>query len=1014
MEKNEDPYVVWSKALVDRFFGLHMENQRARLIIDKEILDSDFPHLGGYNGFVSAVNSGPGFIGQNYEGTKFHGHAMALYKQWRFPVKSRYGSCFSLPDDAPLYLPHLAALCLAWSIDSDEENLAAQAFYERLAIIIPDHGLSTLKLKEWTKLWDGLKSWSNELNGKRGYFNPEALGFRYVGIPLSQVLITARKISKLPELFFSTGLADVWKTGFEDHQYIRKILIQNESRSRSALGGMLFNQIKSEKSNIGDSVILRILEFLSQSHFRSWNPPSLINSESINTNRINDQSQQSIKNSIKISLVLESHPSTSSWRCCFGILGVDPPDNSSNDDNWHLKKVDERLGGLYLAVNHSKPTEFIDAKTANKSLDTGFLITFNPNPGRDEEETTLKLAPKKIRVFHENGWLGQRLIEEDSFPEEGGCFLFVSQDSLKEFISWTQDFKSLGGCVNNYTLQGLPRGSELFHLSKIEVAGNDLIARFPEKSLAHKRSKKILYLRGGSQLHGTGNQNLYLPYDPPDVVLVAPSSVRIEVCGANFVEDTPESAWTVPQGLNGYQQRQFRLDLQSEATHVRICALSEDPDWIPVVETFAIGRETTLGADFSNYDSIRFNKFGFRTKLKGILGGKLDAPSSGKYINSSNWCFTDGNLDLGEEASPACINHSSWMLLESIGQVTRLTAQEFRRRCERILNWWPRYAWAEVRWLRALCHIEVERDNRGRIAYVYSVNPQAYLLPQKKCGRWLVCITGCLTQITLQDLFKQCSKSGIEVYFKDRENPFLPPRLLFTSNSLPDIKGAMEKVGIQFLVDTVNPIPLSAQLAEWAGSLADWESDILWLDGPAPQGDAHFNPYRFRVSQNEEFHCPCRLISIVDSLSKQHRWNILSHNKIDKKLLDIVPRHAFLTDDAWGKWFSMSIIASDFPDQNDKDNPLTPIPLHSKMGFVDIPASLVFPTMLSRAILTSTGMPPKILEGGSDFYLTSDSPFLPCEIESYSGACLRYENAHPKIFKIVLEKLNAKLLEKNL
>jgi hypothetical protein len=252
MSNSEDAYTVWARALLDRFFGLHMENQRARLIIDKEILDSDFPHLGGYTGFVSAVNSGPGFIGFNYEGSsKFHGHAMALYKQWRFPVKSRYRSCFSLLDDAPLYLPHLAALCLAWTIDPDDENLAAHAFYERLAIIIPDHGLSTSKLKDdWSKLWDGLKFWSKELNGKRGYFDVEVLGnFKYVGIPLSQVLITARKISKLPELFVSTGLADVWTPGFEE-KIVRKILIQNESRSRSALGGMLFHQIKLEKSLI--------------------------------------------------------------------------------------------------------------------------------------------------------------------------------------------------------------------------------------------------------------------------------------------------------------------------------------------------------------------------------------------------------------------------------------------------------------------------------------------------------------------------------------------------------------------------------------------------------------------------------------------------------------------------------------------------------------------------------------------------------------------------------------------
>jgi hypothetical protein len=1009
MSNCEDAYTVWARALVDRFFGLHMENQRARLIITEEILNNDFPHLGGYTGFLSAVISGPGFIGFNYEGnSKFHGHAMALYKQWRLQLKSRYTSCFLLPDNAPLYLPHLAALCLAWSTGSNDQNsFAPNAFYDRLTEIIPEHGLSTSKLKEWTNLWNGLESWTKNCKFKRGRFDVEVLGnFCYVGIPLSQVFITPEKISRLPELFVVSGLADVWKPDWSNTSQIRQILLANSSLTCGAIGRMLFQQIQNENSSIGNSVIKRLLEFLQDAEFRVWYPNIYSPSTTV-------REQGFVATSLKVRLVLESKASPASWRCCLGLLGVDPPSNPSSEVSWLFSKVDERLGGLWLAVNKNNQSEIINAKMCNLAIEAGFSYNFLPPPERDEDLITLKLPSRRVRIFHENGWLGQRLVEEDSFPEQGGCFLLVSQKSIADLTHWLHIFKQRGGIVNDYTLQGLPAGNVLLHLSKVELAGNELIDRFPEKSIAQKSPQKVLYFRGGSQIQGTGNQNLYLPYDPPDVVLVAPQTVNLSVKGASVVEINPAAhTWSTPEGLSGYGQRQYYLDVEPEANQVRISALSNDSSWIPVVETFGIGRESTLGLNFSEAENPRFDNLGIRTNSNGIFGGIfLDSDVNVENTNLIKWNFLEHNLELGNLVNLSNFDFYSWRLMESISQVKKITAQEFRRRCERILKWWPQYAWAEARWLRALCHVEVERDNRGRIAYVYSVPAHSYLLPWKNRGRWLACIAGCPSEKVLRKLIEQCAKFSIEIYSKDRGCALLPPRWLCCSNDLSSIKTAFNNAGILLETDCNNPYPLCAIIAGWAGSLKDWKNGLNWLDGPAPEGEAEFNPRRFRIAKGEKFNCPCRLISIVDSLTNKHRWNILSHRRIDQKTTEIVPRHAFLTDEAWGKWYSMSIIASEFSKRDlNCQADLIPFPFSRNMQNLDVPATLVFPTMICRAILTTIGMPPIILKNGSEFYSSDNSRFAPDGHAPYSGACLRYENAYPKIVELIFQKLRAKMI----
>lgn len=1004
MPKQEnDPYASWARTLLDRFFGPHMAGQRARLVVTRNLLDEDYPHLGGSAGFINTVKQGARFLGSQFiEDNSFHNHAQKLYRLWlRSPALRPKGS-IPLPDNAPLYLPHLAALCLGWTINPDDEEIAANAFYQRLAAILPNHGLDSNELAKWRQLWDGLEKWSDGLGGKRGIFKVEILGhFAHVGIPLSQVLLTPSKVSNLAELFVTTGLSDNWKEA--DAASLRTILVANESRSRAALGGMLYREIKIEESAIGIATIERLLEFLADPAFREWPPQGYEITAA-------DSGGPIVRNpTMRIRLVLELIDHPRAWRCRFGILGTDPPSSSPTDAGWSFLKVDERLGGLWLASNNHSGDNPIDAGEWNHALSTGLSIDCLPASGHDEETTTLKLPARKIRVFHETGWIGQRLVEEDSLPTSGGCFVLASGSIMGQLKDWIGRFKGCGGVVTDYTLVGLPGGITLFHFAGMERGGEGLIRDFPEGSIARGQPRSCIYLRGGSQVQGTGRQQVYLPYDPPDVILVAPSCVRLECTGAVPVDDAASvGSWSVPEGMPGLEPRQYRLEVESDVGQVRVSAVASDKEWIPEVVTFGVGREAALGANFAEDASVRFDFLGMRTDGEGIFGGLIDKGAWQSDKSLDRWNFEDRDLELGEPATTALADHQAWCLLESLAQDKRVTAQEFRRRCERILKWWPQYAWSEARWIRALCHVEVERDNRGRIAYVYPVPPHAYLLPYKKQGRWLAVLGGCPTRETLRRLLEAARLLDVDVFCMERKSPLLPPRWLCHARDLIAIELALDEAQIRLAADVGAPLPLCASVGEWAASMDHWLGKLHWLEGPPPASEKIFNPRHFQMATNEFFACPYKVISITDSLTQKHQWHMLH----DNGALRGGPKHAFLLDLSWGKWHSMSKIASEFGCvAEDEEDPLVPLPFDAASGSLHVPASLVFPTMISRALLTCSGMPPATLTKGSPYYRKVSSPFMPSEEPSYEGACHRYDDLHPKVVRAACAKVRAQAID---
>ena len=102
-------------------------------------------------------------------------------------------------------------------------------------------------------------------------------------------------------------------------------------------------------------------------------------------------------------------------------------------------------------------------------------------------------------------------------------------------------------------------------------------------------------------------------------------------------------------------------------------------------------------------------------------------------------------------------------------------------------------------------------------------------------------------------------------------------------------------------------------------------------------------------------------------------------------------------DPTWGKWISVNRAHA---------REKVPVPYYAASSSICLPASLVFPTMLCRAVLTCSGLAP-LPETGCPEYEEPNSPFLTDAAPPYQGAVYRYRHVPVKIAEIVMDKLNA-------
>ncbi|MDB4741405.1 hypothetical protein OAG67_01865 [bacterium] len=994
-----DLYNDWAIALTKHFFGPHMAGKRTRLTVNEQLLNEEFGYLGGFQGFVSAVKNGPIWVKQ-LSPNSIHDAAKLVYDIWKKPVIQRPKDYPPLPNDSPPYLPYLALLCLGWATDDEDLNLSAHNFYERLELVLEDHGLKTPLLKNWRIYWEELENWSAGFHGELGIWKLEYIYWKHVGIPYSQTILTSSKLRKLPWLFHITHLSIAVENGLPSKEQLRATLLQFESYTKQALGIFLTENLKDSESKIGDKTLSLLVEQLEEPENRIYDDQSQL--QSSRTNQKNERIEK-----LNLRVIIEFNTTKNQWHLGYGLLEDQAPTRYSESHELHfVKEGTSHLGVLWMAYKNDSP----DYLSGNE-IDRNSIIETDFESEGENGRSLIALSTQKreVRIFRSN-FTSNYIIEEYNLPTAGDCYLLSNSESKKALDNWLAEFVSLGGEVSSQIPQtGLPSFLTIHYVNRLEKAPPEFLNRFPD-SRTRTISPTYISFVGGSRIIGAGSERRYLGYDLPTVVLEVRDEAYLNVIGAEITPATNhnEIQSTIPRS----QVQEYDLLIQENTSSITLEAINRKTKDILETRTIAVTNHLLESIRYNQEDEINFDRFGMVSNESGIFGCSIKSTSHDKScdqiipIEDYRQDFDSDNRENKDG-----IRDERWKILESLLVKRRFTGQEFKRKVERIIGDWPTYGWAELQTLQALGHLEVERDKKGRIAYIYHVKASAFKLPWSKGSDSLFGIAGCPSFGQLTTLKQNSIELGLRFSAYERHRSTLPPLIIIEGDE-ESIQLCLADANFSYQGENGGPAT-STKIAQWSGSLKQREDAFQWQAGIIQDPEAVFNPFRFLMLSPESFNCPYKLFLIPDSYSQQNKWHAIVKTA-GASDLDERGRHVFLSDLSWGKWLTLKKATLGIPPHIECfDDENIPIPYDSKHCQLIVPASLRFPTLLYRALLMCSGMPPTVVKQ-SQFFSKAESEFLPDEDIPYTSSCHIYQSVPLEIAKLICQKVSAWPIDLNL
>ncbi len=185
-------YADWNDRIAANFFNTEMAGRDVLLFVDRQLIES----LGEATGssvedFISAAKTGPEWV----TAEEICDEALQAYQDWR-----------KRSLDYPPYIAYLALFVYAATIEGEFD---VKAYYPRLRKLLGSRiDASTLHFKKMTDLWSDLEVWSKHDKAETlGRFTTRIRGgWRYVGIPLSQTLLSESERRNLHLIFSEAGL----------------------------------------------------------------------------------------------------------------------------------------------------------------------------------------------------------------------------------------------------------------------------------------------------------------------------------------------------------------------------------------------------------------------------------------------------------------------------------------------------------------------------------------------------------------------------------------------------------------------------------------------------------------------------------------------------------------------------------------------------------------------------------------------------------------------------------------
>ncbi len=205
-------YDRWNAAFAQEVYNADCANMPAYLDVEDDLLESVASRLGldlsanaAAEALYAAVRDTLILGSDSGAGSVLSGHRRRL-DAWR-----RRASAGARPDEPPPVLALLAVFARAAELMGEDDRFQANAYFPRLNQLLGTSGSEDRRLqasfrRESERFWAALNDWLSGLDGAIGLPTAEAIGYRYVGIPLSQALIRAADRHRFGQFFDSADL----------------------------------------------------------------------------------------------------------------------------------------------------------------------------------------------------------------------------------------------------------------------------------------------------------------------------------------------------------------------------------------------------------------------------------------------------------------------------------------------------------------------------------------------------------------------------------------------------------------------------------------------------------------------------------------------------------------------------------------------------------------------------------------------------------------------------------------
>lgn len=701
-------FEAWNLRLLQTYFFEGGGDREVFLGATPEELNRIGADLNGDAGLLAAVVEGPpwplpdSFVAKvrrlTEQRTNSGRRGPSYVDPWRYdPAYTPVGE---VARSAPTYLPYLAVLARNAAV-ADKSGYYAQL---RADLGLPNNWSST-QMSRVVETWDDLQAWTSSTEGKYGKFVARQLGaHRLIGLPKSQVIMSATDVSGIHQLFDQVGATP------GEH-----LTSEQLARALDAIGSGEQRLSRGLEQAAGDASYVAEVRALLEDIHQGW------------TGAVESPARReggSESAALKLGIFADGQLP---WQL---QVRLELPEEAEVEelvasDGWRLSARGDRE--VVATLERGRAKEFL-------SLDAWSI---------DVAGQTYRLPRRVVWVLRKSMHGHVHEFWEGELSPFGNAYLLADltcAEALGEYLDRTSPK------YENVPIDGLPEGWRLVWLEQQELSDQQLDLPGPGR----KRPRAMRF-EGGTTVSVDGSRQ-YLHYDLPRVVVMAPQGAYVE-CNGERLEainkiaaehtplegvrtSSPDAYFDLPESVEGGGDFSFRLfdangrHLGSDAT-IRV----KDPDGLSFPQQGASGGIDRFG-DFTYSDKALRGGFrsgspavamGGAVAAKELLqmagvdfhhnqeAGVLERNPSALFLNT---LYSRGRLSYGSAAS----------------QLGRLMAKEgVETEPWRVLD---------DLWLRG--HVELERLN-GATTFVHSVPPAAYELPIQVDGRKAYGILGTLT-----------------------------------------------------------------------------------------------------------------------------------------------------------------------------------------------------------------------------------------------------------------------------